>query len=638
VTETDLARIEGELNVRPPSEYRRVMAEQGDMLRAMTFRYNGVDAPYFNDDLWLRADELIGANLSEREPGSGTGYAFPKWWESFFLFATNGAGDYYALRLDGKPGVWMIGSDCGDKPTRQVKSLDEYVRRRLDAYRPEVNTPPPPPGFDDSFDPAERGWYSDWKPGLPAGERRALAVVLAAAGDDAPRRKFADWLDRSGQPQRAEFVRARCALDDQPPRPDEYPDAVEALREAAHGLDLKWPELPPGLSFFSSGHELADWWSDDADAWERGLPSFASVSPFETEDDNATARRVKRALPAVIEKTPIRGLNFEWHIPRHVASVLREPAASALTRLAFDSRPRKGQLCPVVEALKSSPVARTLTRLEIGDGLNDDGNVVALAGVPFERLRRFGTHFVGASPDAIRRLLAAPWFRRLHRLLIGFPGDGAAADGLTGMSHLHTLCLWFPTAAALKAVGRADIPALRRLFVHAADLKGDISTALAGMRSPGLVELWLRNSSAGTDDVRALLAAPWAARLQVLTVECKLTDPAVFDVLAASPCAAHLRVLRFHRNGFPRLTGTAFARPGAFPNLTSLELEHPFDPDDPSAGEVGRMDTAAFLRTLRAGRLRFLKLEGCGYDTVCEKAVRANPTLGGVKRIETGLG
>jgi uncharacterized protein (TIGR02996 family) len=640
VNDDELDRIEQELAIRLPAAYRVVMASKGGEFRALTYRLDGRDVPYFGDDLWLNTDEFISTNKVEREPGMGTSYAFPKWWKTFFMFATNGGGDYYCLRLDNGPGVWMIGSDCGSEPTQTDASLVTYIKGRLAEYMPEVTSPPPPPpppAVDDSFDPAERDRYADWKYDIPADEKRALRAVLADSADDAARLKFADWLEKHDQAARAGFVRARVALDGRPPMPDTYPDAVELLREAAHGLSLPDPELPPGFSFYGYDTDLHEWWSDDSDSWERGLPSLAKVDEYNFRDANTLASQVKRALPALVGKTPIRGVDFEWHIARHMRSILAEPAAAALTRIEFDSRPEEGELCPVIDTLRDSPVARNLTRLNFGGNLRDDLNTAALADTPFDRLRRFDVNFIAASPPAARRLFTAAWFRRLRRLKVGFPGEGETAEHLAGMPDLHTLCLWFPNEAALKAIGRgAGFPSLRRLFVHAADLRGDVSAALAEMRCPGLVELWLRNSAIRKADVRNLLAAPWAARLQVLTLECTLPDADVLNVIGDSPCAAHLRILRFHYNGFPTLAGTAFARPGAFPRLTSLEFRSPFNPDDPSVGkEPAVKDTAKFLRTLQTPALKYLKLDGCGYDAKCAKAIEANPTLRGVQRLDT---
>src|SRR5262245_15665994 len=110
MTEADFARIEAELGISLPDEYRRVMAASGPTLLALAQDYRGDD--YYLDSVFVTPDRVIACNLSERPETSGAGYAFPGWWRTYFMTATDGAGNYYCLRLDGGPGLWMIGSDC----------------------------------------------------------------------------------------------------------------------------------------------------------------------------------------------------------------------------------------------------------------------------------------------------------------------------------------------------------------------------------------------------------------------------------------------------------------------------------------------------------------------------------------------
>jgi uncharacterized protein (TIGR02996 family) len=131
VTEKELSGIETSLKITLPKAYRDLILERGDALKESGC-FDG-DCPSFN----LDAKDVIRFNKAERPKGSGTGYAFPKWWSTFFLIGTNGAGDYYCLRLDNKPGVWMIGSDCGDTPTRVARSLKRFVLERLKEHQEE---------------------------------------------------------------------------------------------------------------------------------------------------------------------------------------------------------------------------------------------------------------------------------------------------------------------------------------------------------------------------------------------------------------------------------------------------------------------------------------------------------------------
>jgi hypothetical protein len=127
MTLADLKRIEGGLGIKVPKDYRELMLSRAAELKAA-----GLDGI-----LYLDADTIIITNLIQRKPDSGTGYAFPHWWKKFFLIGTDGAGDYYCLRLDRNRKVWMIGSDCGDKPIEMHGSLARFVEQELASNWPD---------------------------------------------------------------------------------------------------------------------------------------------------------------------------------------------------------------------------------------------------------------------------------------------------------------------------------------------------------------------------------------------------------------------------------------------------------------------------------------------------------------------
>ena len=43
-------------------------------------------------------------------------------------------------------------------------------------------------------------------------EQGLLSAICESPEDDTPRLVYADWLEEHDQPQRAEFIRAQCAL------------------------------------------------------------------------------------------------------------------------------------------------------------------------------------------------------------------------------------------------------------------------------------------------------------------------------------------------------------------------------------------------------------------------------------------
>jgi len=135
MNESDLFRIEKALQISLPSGYRTFMLERSAELETYREEFCGESLSIFSDWLYLDPDEIIRVNLSERESRSDVADIFPNWWRTFFMYGTNGAGDYFCQRLDGEPGTWMIGSDCGVEPSLTSQTLDESVEERLEYFR-----------------------------------------------------------------------------------------------------------------------------------------------------------------------------------------------------------------------------------------------------------------------------------------------------------------------------------------------------------------------------------------------------------------------------------------------------------------------------------------------------------------------
>jgi hypothetical protein len=131
MTEDSLLFIESCLGIRLPASYRALQNAYTDRLQRLAWSDEAINP------LYLTAEHVIAPNLEERQPEMGTACAFPNWWESFFLIGTNGGGDYYSLRLDNTEGVWLIGSDCGETPTRVADTLQQYVDHTITEHQAE---------------------------------------------------------------------------------------------------------------------------------------------------------------------------------------------------------------------------------------------------------------------------------------------------------------------------------------------------------------------------------------------------------------------------------------------------------------------------------------------------------------------
>ena len=452
--------------------------------------------------------------------------------------------------------MWLIGTDCGDTPTRTHDSFETSIAECLADYQAEVVIPPRPaePNFTAAFTPQERAAYEARHVAAPAAERAFMAGIIADRDDDVRRLVFADWLEENGQPDRAAYIRARVTFDGRP-ESGTFADAVRVLREGDYLPGRV--DLPAGFRSFHpdpATRVLDGWWGHDFDDMERGLPSCAEAAP-ETTDPAEAARILTGRLPALLATTPLRGLRLrsdrcqrEW--AAGLDRLFDHPAAAGLTRLAFDS-PRgydfDRYVCPAAVALAGSPLARRLVRLEPAQCLLDDASADVLAAAPFDRLRRFESSRAWWSPAAGGRFMASPWLARLHSLTFPLP---PGMFGPVDMPDLHTLILKedIPgqVGAALPAAARnATLPGLRRLIVQAGDLRGEPAEALAALRAGEVVELWLRGAQIRAAELKRILHAPWAGRLEVLTVGANEKAAAALDkAIDASPCAATLRIRR----------------------------------------------------------------------------------------------
>lgn len=195
------------------------------------------------------------------------------------------------------------------------------------------------------------------------------------------------------------------------------------------------------------------------------------------------------------------------------------------------------------------------------------------------------------------------------------------------MSKLHTLVLPSPQDNQVLALGKVgELPAMRRLAIDFADLWGENGAALGQLKMPKLLEIWLRRIALKKRGLQELAATPLFDNLRVLTFESTAIDEAGLEAISQSPCAANLRILRIHYAGFRSLEASALTRPGAFPELTTLVLDHPYADYDKS--RKFKKNTAGFLKKLATPKLRYLRLAWIDdYNEKCNKAIASNPAL-----------
>lgn len=456
-----------------------------------------------------------------------------------------------------------------------------------------------------------------------------LAAVIADIEDDAPRLVYSDWLEENGDPDRAQFIRAQCALARlSPAEPTAAQHRVQMgeLAAALRGRSLAG-KLPRGVGFDDRLDPDPD---DYHPNYHRGFPFFAK-EPYGKERLGARAAQAFRdALPELIETTTMRGLRCDGFLP-HLPLILGSPAAAHLSALSCWRMTETDVRAPVIHSLLSSPASRRLRWLYTNYLSPEE--VTALAGANLDRMERFELLPGTPDPVALERLLAADWFGRLRRIRLGLMEDNArlAVTGLAGLPDLHTLESMNLPGEALAAFGQAGLfAALGRLSLHALPLRGRGAEVFSRARMPRLAVLGLTAGELRNDDMKVLAASPLFAGLHDLALSTNELGDRGIAALAASPCAATLRILRLGDNSFGKKGLQTLARPGAFPRIATLDLK----------SSVKRRATVADVTTFLAGLsipgLRQLDLSGWPVQDAGARAIAGNPAFANLTVLNLG--
>ncbi|HVN01403.1 MAG TPA: TIGR02996 domain-containing protein [Caulobacteraceae bacterium] len=348
-----------------------------------------------------------------------------------------------------------------------------------------------------------------------------LAAILAAPADDRPRRAYADWLTRRGDP-RGEFITLQ--LRDGDNHADwRARDAAEAIRQE-HGAD--WVPPIKGLTVI---------------AFRRGFPELVAMTG---EDFLAGAAELFRTLP-------VRGLLLH----RCGGSLGRIAAFPQLANLrALDLG--DGADSAGLAALASSPWVGGLERLELARSPIGDAGAAALgAATGLTRLTTLNLTGCGIGPDGIGRLASSPTLRRLTDLLLGRNPLGPGVAALAASPQLGPLERLYLHACDVDDEGAAALAASKRLsrleeLVLEANLIHDAGAA-AFADSEGLtnlVRLKLAENAIGDAGAAAFAASTRLPRLAMLDLSSNIIGEAGAEALAGSRGLPALQTLGLTHN------------------------------------------------------------------------------------------
>ena len=223
---------------------------------------------------------------------------------------------------------------------------------------------------------------------LTPDERAALLrVVCERPEDDAPRLRYAQSLEATGDPDdalRAEFIRVQCEL----AREDLSDERWSQLQERADALEAicdRWADELPKLAGirwnpidFPRGF-VWDVWCDDAEAFRRNASAIFASAPIQS----ARFMRLRSLGPIleVPELFRIRRLILEGFGlgPADAQALAASPHVSNLTALHLSGN-RFGDAG--ARALAASPYLLRLDNLDLGHNQIGDEGAMALAASP----------------------------------------------------------------------------------------------------------------------------------------------------------------------------------------------------------------------------------------------------------------
>jgi uncharacterized protein (TIGR02996 family) len=292
-----------------------------------------------------------------------------------------------------------------------------------------------------------------------------LKAIVANPDEDTPRLAYADWLDENRPDRRptpatapsarAEFIRVQCRLANTTPDEPDYVELLDRQYELATWLDAFAPEKRGLRGLKSEDHRYAD--------YVRGFATHASGELAET--DKRAVAKLCNDLQKVTARTTVRALRLYSSTARQMAEAVANPAVEVLRALSLESTHPSGcfselvatdsaaSWCPqaddenaelVARAMAESPHVRNLRDLQLGFNLTDDAAAILAGAKNLDRLAALTVSLPAATPNAIRALARADWFRNLNELTITWkPGDEmlAALAALPPLPKLYRLNL-----------------------------------------------------------------------------------------------------------------------------------------------------------------------------------------------------
>jgi uncharacterized protein (TIGR02996 family) len=517
----------------------------------------------------------------------------------------------------------------GEPALAALRKLAEAFGVTADTLLEGVGDPPPPPPSAKVI-------------GRPQDHAAFLAAIREAPEDDAPRLVYADWLDESGAPERAELIRLQC----QAARPTA--DGSEGFafhfswaHLAKFSLERFAPDLAARVEARLRSADLGDandWFGPVANGVRvmasRGFPGSVFA------DDLASFRT---ALEGPLRLAPFTHLDVRLASLEEADELLRLDALPRLASLQLNlERPGERpfpEVAEVVRRLGASGQVGHLTSLNLLGRTTANFDLAPVvgalaAGRGWGQMRWLGLHLGprwpepnGLSADDFEVLGRAPHLARVTDLSVAVaPGPAASAALAKVFPGLEGLSIEGLTAEGAQALVAAGLPALAGLSVavgepcdrrRAPRLRAAVAALLTTPRFPRLGSFRLLSvGDQGLRGLGALLRGPFRApTLRYLALYSVGLGPEDGAGLAACPAFRELLGLELGSNPLGAGGAVGLAA-GDWPRLVYLGL---------SSCQLGEVDAVALSGAPAMPELQQLELPCNPFGPDGCKAFRPDP-------------
>jgi uncharacterized protein (TIGR02996 family) len=330
-------------------------------------------------------------------------------------------------------------------------------------------------------------------------------AILDAPHDDAPRLVYADYLDETGRPERAEFIRLQCR---------QVRDFDAAVNDRVNHL-----------------------WNQHGQTWRAELPASLRQEGFRRgfvypEFTNARPVQVTRIGSEVFDAAPLWKLHLRPSTGRAMRKLIGLPAVRSLDYLWVWV---SGRLDHFVRLLDCGGLANLSTLVVNGDLTAWPVPAKAAPdGLPL--LRDLSIYPSPLAPAATEWLVAAS-LSRLERLTLGF---AQLSD-----------------AGAIRVIAESRLPQLRELTLPDNRLTAaGLDAVLANPSLSALHTLDLSRNPLGDDGARVLSMWPGLHNVQNLDLSDTEVGPPGAAALIASPFVPNVRFLNLSGTPATRDPGT----------------------------------------------------------------------------------